>query len=171
MIWHLIAAAFAGLGAAGIGLLLRFISGKRVPRWVVPVLAGLGMLAYQIHYEYTWFDNKRAQLPESATVVSIEKQQMLWRPWTYLFPLTTAFDVVDQDSLTRTDVDGEPVAEFILYQFEKSYQDLVTHQAHLINCATREKLPLMGEGREPDVARMQNIDPSTPLFKTVCPDT
>ncbi|WP_227367585.1 hypothetical protein [Halomonas sp. M20] len=171
MIWHLIAAAFAGLGAAGVGLLLRFASGKRAPRWVVPVFAGLGMLAYQVNYEYAWFDNKRARLPESATVISVEKEQMLWRPWTYLFPLTTAFDVVDQDNLVSSQVNGEPLVEFILYRFEKSYQDLVSHQPHLINCATREKLPLVGEERQPDVAKMQNIDPSTPLFKTVCPDT
>ena len=37
MIWHLIAAIFAGLGAAGLGLLLRTLSGKRLPRWIVPV--------------------------------------------------------------------------------------------------------------------------------------
>lgn len=171
MIWHLIAAAFAGLGAAGLGLLLRFISGKRVPRWVVPVFAGLGMLAYQINYEYSWFEDKRERLPETATVVSRDKAQMLWRPWTYLFPLTNAFSVVDQDSLARSRVNGEPLVEFILYRFEKSYQDLVAHQAYLINCTTREKLPLAGESRQPDLSELQNIDPSTPLFKTVCPDT
>nr|WP_298379248.1 hypothetical protein [uncultured Halomonas sp.] len=171
MIWHLIAAAFAGLGAAGIGLLLRFASGKRAPRWVVPVFAGLGMLAYQINYEYAWFEDKQARLPETATVVSTNKAQMLWRPWTYLVPLTTAFDVVDQDSLARSQVNGEPLVEFILYQFEKSYQDLVTPQAYLINCATRDKLPLVGESRQPDLSGLQRIDPSTSLFKTVCSDT
>ncbi len=66
MIWHLIAAIFAGLGAAGLGLLLRTLSGKRLPRWIVPVCAGLGMLGYQIQHEYGWFDHKRQQLPDSA---------------------------------------------------------------------------------------------------------
>ncbi|SHE57613.1 hypothetical protein SAMN02745148_00687 [Modicisalibacter ilicicola DSM 19980] len=170
MIWHLIAAAFAGLGAAGVGLLLRFISGNRLPRWVVPVFAGLGMLAYQIHYEYSWFDAKREQLPESATVVSTQQEQMLWRPWTYLFPMTTAFDVVDQDSLVRSRIGGESLVEFILYRFEKGYQDRVTHQAYLINCAAREKLPISEENRQPDLSGLQSIDESTSLFQAICPD-
>ncbi|MGC3871776.1 hypothetical protein ACPF7Z_00715 [Halomonas sp. GXIMD04776] len=171
MVWHLVAAVFAGLGAAGVGLLLRIISGKRLPRWVVPVFAGLGMLAYQVHYEYAWFDDKRARLPETATVVSTDEEQMIWRPWTYLVPLTTAFSVVDQDNLVRSQVNGEALVEFILYQFEKSYQDLVTHRAYLINCATREKLPLTDENRQPDLSELQDIDPSTLLFQAVCLDT
>ena len=95
MIWHLIGAIFAGLGAAGIGLLLRKVSGKRLPRWIIPALGGLGMLGYQIQTEYSWYEHKRSLLPESARVVQAEQDAMFWRPWTYLFPMTTAFSVVD----------------------------------------------------------------------------
>ncbi len=149
MIWHLVAAAFAGLGSAGVALLLRYLSGKRLPRWIVPVCAGLGMLAYQINYEYTWFDYKRQQLPESAQVISTEKSQMLWRPWTYLYPLTTGFSVVDRDNLVSSQVDGERLVEFILYRFERQYRDLLTHQPYLLNCTTRELVPLAGEVASP----------------------
>lgn len=168
MIWHLVAAAFAGLGAAGVALLLRLLSGKRLPRWIVPVFAGLGMLTYQINYEYAWYGYKIQQLPESAQVVSTEKSRMLWRPWTYLYPLTTAFSVVDQDNLVASQADGERLVEFILYRFERQYRDLLTHQTYLMNCTTREMVPLAGDDRQPDVDRLRQLDRNDPLLEVVC---
>lgn len=168
MIWHLIAAIFAGLGAAGIGLLLRMISGKRLPRWIVPVFAGLGMLGYQIHHEYSWFSYKQAQLPDSAEVVSVEKGEVFWRPWTLAFPMTIAFSVVDEDNLVTRQADDNRLVEFILYRFERSYPDVVTHQAYLMNCTTRERLPLAGEQREPRFSDMRKLDDHDPLYQAVC---
>jgi len=49
MFWHLIAAIVAGVAGAGIGLLLRSLTRKRLPKWIIPVCAGLGMLSYTIH--------------------------------------------------------------------------------------------------------------------------
>lgn len=169
MIWHLIAAVFAGLGAAGIGLILRLASGKRLPRWIVPVCAGLGMLAYQIHNEYSWFEHKRQQLPESAEVVDVEESQVFWRPWTFLFPMTTAFTIVEPDQLSVKRAQGERLVEFLLYRFEKEYVDQVSHQAWLMNCATREMLPLEGEARTPDTSAMRRLDAAAPLYGTLCP--
>ena len=168
MIWHLVAAASAGLGAAGVALLLRSLSGKRLPRWIIPACAGLGLLAYQINYEYDWYEYKRQQLPESATVVSTEKSRMLWRPWTYLHPLTTAFSVVDRDKLVRSRANGERLVEFVLYRFEMQYRDVLTHQAYLVNCSARESVPLMGDNRHPDIGRLRHLAADDPQFETVC---
>ena len=137
------------IGAAGIALLLRLASGRRLPKWIIPVFAGLGMLGYQIHYEYSWLDHKRSQLPTTAQVVATEQGSMLWRPWTHAFPMTTAFSVVDRDSLVRRQVEDHRLVEFILYRFERQYVDRVTHQAWLMNCTTQSKLPLVGEQRRP----------------------
>lgn len=168
MVWHLIAAIFAGLGAAGIALMLRFLSGKRLPRWIIPAFAGLGMLAYQVYNEYSWLDHKQIQLPASAQVVTIEKERIIWRPWTFLFPMTTAFTVIDQDSLLSSRTNDERLVEFILYRFEKHYKDVVTHQVYLVNCTTQEKLPLMGEDRQPQISELHSLDASDPLFQAVC---
>ncbi|MGM0537230.1 MAG: hypothetical protein ACQER5_14355 [Pseudomonadota bacterium] len=168
MIWHLIAAVFAGLGAAGIGLILRTASGKRLPRWIIPACGGLGMLGYQIHNEYTWFEHKQEQLPASAEVVSVEEGQMVWRPWTFAFPMTTAFTIVDQDNLAVRQGDDGRLVEFILYRFEKEYVDQVNHQAYLMNCATREMLPLEGESRAPRTEQMRRVETSSPLYQTIC---
>lgn len=168
MIWHLIAALFAGLGAAGIGMLLRLASGRRLPRWIVPALGGLGMLGYQIHFEYDWLDHKRAQLPATASVVEVERDSMLWRPWTYLYPMATAFSVVDRDGMVARDADGERLVEYLHYRFERQVQDRVSHQAWLMNCTTRETLPLMGEERRPRVEAMRQVDEDEPLYRAVC---
>lgn len=169
MIWHLIAAIFAGLGAAGIGLLLRTLSRGRLPRWIVPVFAGLGMLGYQIHHEYTWFDHKRAQLPDSARVVASEQRPALWRPWTYAFPLTTAFTVIDEDGLSRSRADGQPLVEFILYRFEMGAADRLEHRPHLLNCATGELVPLDGESGRPQTETLRRLDDGDPLREALCP--
>jgi len=168
MIWHLIAAIFAGLGAAGIGMLLRFLSGKRLPRWIVPVFGGLGMLGYQINVEYSWYEHKRQLLPDTAQVVQVEHDAMFWRPWTYLFPMATAFSVVDEQSMAVQEQDGERRVEFLLYHFEKQVQDRVTHQAWLMNCTTRETLPLEGEARRPRTEEMRRLAEDAPLYLAVC---
>ncbi|MDR5894114.1 MULTISPECIES: hypothetical protein [Halomonas] len=169
MIWHLIAAIFAGLGAAGIGLLLRLASGKRLPTWIIPVFAGLGMLGYQVHYEYSWLTHKQAQLPATASVVEVEHASMFWRPWTYAFPMANAFSAVDSDSMrARETADGERLVEYIRYRFEKQHVDLVTHQAWLMNCESRETLPLVGEERRPRLEAMRELDAEDPVYLAVC---
>lgn len=168
MIWQLIAAIFAGLGAAGVGLILRQLSGKRLPRWIVPALGGLGILGYQIHYEYTWFDYKQAQLPASAQVVARQTERMLWRPWTYVAPLTTAFDVVDRGNLVTQNTGGDRVVEFILYRFERQPADQVSHHPYLLNCNAREIVPLTEKDGRPRYPELRHVEPSAPLYQAVC---
>ncbi|MDV6320534.1 hypothetical protein [Chromohalobacter sp. HP20-39] len=168
MIWQLIAAIFAGLGAAGIGLILRQLSGKRLPRWIVPALAGVGMLSYQIYYEYNWLTSKQQQLPGSAEVVDVEYDSMFWRPWTYLYPLPVAFEVIDRDHLRTTEANGQRMVEFILYRFEKQFTDRVSHQAYLMNCSKRQWVPLIGDERQPDTSALREIGADAPLYQALC---
>ncbi|WP_136247488.1 hypothetical protein [Halomonas borealis] len=169
MIWHLIAALVAGLGAAGIALLLRTLTARRLPRWIVPAFAGLGMLAYQIHHEYTWFDHKQAQLPESTRVVASEQRPAFWRPWTYVVPLTTAFSVIDEDGLARSRAAGQPLVEFILYRFEMSAADQLAHRPQLLNCASGELVPLTEDSRQPQTQALRRLGDDDPLRRAVCP--
>ncbi|MFQ3786139.1 hypothetical protein [Halomonas sp. A29] len=168
MIWHLIAAIFAGLGAAGIGLILRLASGKRLPKWIVPVFAGLGMLGYQIHYEYSWFDHKQDQLPATATVIQTEQDSMVWRPWTYLYPMTVAFSIVDRNSMVSRQADDQELVEFILYRFEKEYVDQLHHQPYLINCSSAELVPLSEGNRQPRLDALRTLDEESRLYQAVC---
>ncbi|HDZ45948.1 hypothetical protein LCGC14_0168120 [marine sediment metagenome] len=169
MIWHLIAAIFAGLAAAGIGLILRTLSGKRLPSWIVPVFGGLGMLGYQVHVEYTWFEHKQAQLPETTTVISSDTETAVWRPWTFAIPMTTKFSVVDSENIRLIEQDDALLAEFILYQFERHYTDIIITQPYLLNCDSRELVPLNKESREPILEEIRTLRETSPLLNSVCP--
>ncbi|MDP5207824.1 hypothetical protein [Alishewanella sp. SMS8] len=95
MLWELIATIFAGLGAAGVALGLRFISRQRLPRWLIPVFAAVGMLSFQIHSEYNWYSHQTSLLPEGVAVVKTIEQTAPWRPWSYFFPQTLRFIAAD----------------------------------------------------------------------------
>ncbi|WP_235040224.1 hypothetical protein [Vreelandella profundi] len=168
MIWHLIAAVFAGLAAAGIGLILRTLSGKRLPKWIVPVFGGLGMLGYQVQVEYSWFEHKQTQLPDTATVISSDTTTAVWRPWTFAIPMTTKFSVIDSENIRISEQDGARLAEFILYQFERHYTDILITQPYLLNCENRELVPLEKETRDPILEQIRTLRDTSPLLLNVC---
>ncbi|WP_447555343.1 hypothetical protein [Vreelandella sp. EE22] len=165
MIWHLVAAVFAALAAAGVGLILRKLSRGRLPKWIVPVFAGLGMLSYQIHVEYSWFEHKKAQLPASSDVIDSATGTEVWRPWTFFFPMTTRFSVIDRESIQRDGQTG--IVRFMLYHFERHHTDLVIPQAYVLNCANRELVPLNGDS-EPDLEGIRTLRTSSELLNTAC---
>lgn len=168
MIWHLIAAVFAGLAAAGIGLFLRTLSGKRLPKWIIPVFGGLGMLGYQISTEYGWFELKQQQLPPSAEVVSSQTSSAVWRPWTFAFPMVTEFTVVDRNSV-RISNGQTPVADFMLYHFERHYIETVISQRYVLNCDSRELVPIEDDNGEPDTQATRTLRQDSGIYSAVCP--
>ncbi|EIW89992.1 hypothetical protein AGRI_03829 [Alishewanella agri BL06] len=95
MLWEFIATIFAGLGAAGIALFIRTLSRKKAPRWLIPVFAGAGMLGFQIHSEYSWFEHQSSRLPEGVEVVRTVQETAPWRPWSFWYPQTLRFIAAD----------------------------------------------------------------------------
>ncbi|WP_114418688.1 hypothetical protein [Marinospirillum perlucidum] len=168
MMWHLIAAGICGLAAAGIALFLRKISRNRLPKWIIPLFVGIGMLSYQIYIEYNWYAMKTEQLPEESVVVSTKNQENLWRPWTYVFPMVGAFTLLDTSSLQLQDLEGQKTAKFTLYRFERQHVDRVKSQAHLLNCTTRELLPLKVEDGSPDIQGLVALPEGDRLYQEVC---
>jgi len=168
MIWHLVATFSAGLGAAGIAFLLRNVSRQKLPKWMIPVFAGLGMLSYQIYFEYNWFAHQSSRQPEGAVVTASQTEQVFWRPWTYLFPMTTVFTVVDSNHLQVRELDGFTLVEFIEYRFEKQYIDTVTHQRYVLNCNDAQMIAVSDEQKVLS-HQPQNIQRTSVLFNTVCP--
>ncbi|ABM17995.1 hypothetical protein [Marinobacter nauticus] len=166
MFWTFVATVFCGLGAAGIALGIRAATAKKAPKWLIPVFAGAGMLGYLIYGEYTWYDHKRAMLPEEAVVVATEQEKIFFRPWTFVFPYVTSFSAVDRESISR-DTGDQDIVRFTLYRFEQTVTDAVSHRVHLINCGSRELVPLGSDGA-PRVDNMKLLESNDPLYTTVC---
>lgn len=166
MFWTFVATMVSGLGAAGLALGLRAITANKAPKWIIPVFAGAGMLAYLIYGEYTWYEHKKSLLPENSVIVSTESEAVLWRPWTFLKPQVTAFSVIDTQGIVRNTTDQD-VVTFTLYRFEQTVSDAVSHRMHILNCASRELIPLGSDG-QPRVDNMKNLAPGDALLQAVC---
>ena len=166
MFWTFVATVFCGLGAAGIALGIRAATAKRAPKWIIPVFAGAGMLGYLIYGEYTWYDHKRSLLPEEAVVVNTEQEKIFFRPWTFVFPYVTAFSTVDVASISKDTPDSN-IVPFTLYRFSQTVTDAVSHRVHLINCQSRELVPLGSDG-SPRLDNMKLLNLQDPLYTTVC---
>ena len=168
MIWHLIAALCAALAGAGIALLLRSLTRKWLPKWIIPAFAGLGMLAYTIHYEYTWFETKQVRLPEGSLVVSSEDGAMLWRPWTSLFPMPLAYTVLDGANAQVEDTSKGRVGRFVLYRFEKHHlMSTVKSGAYQLLCSEKVMFRL-NEAGEAKFETMIELDVNAPLYRAIC---
>lgn len=101
MALELIAAIVAAFALAGIALAARKLSGNRLPKWVISVAAGIGLIGFTIWSEYDWFSRVSGELPEGVEVVWHSEQAMPLRPWTYLAPITTKFVALDRRAMAQ----------------------------------------------------------------------
>ncbi|NNE51743.1 MAG: hypothetical protein HKN30_04995 [Sulfitobacter sp.] len=103
MFVELIATVFAGIACAGLALLLNIVTGRRLPKWIMPVAAGAGMIGMTISNEYTWFDRTAARLPEGVEIAMTVNEQSWLRPWTQVWPYTKRFAAVDTGTARRNE--------------------------------------------------------------------
>jgi hypothetical protein len=102
MLLDFIATIAAGFAAAGLALIANHLSGRRLPRWIVFVVAGGAMLAFSIWNEYSWYPRVVAQLPDTVVIASAPADRVIYRPWTYIFPLVTRLVAVDRGAAVHS---------------------------------------------------------------------
>ncbi len=116
MFFELIAAVVAGGFAAGVVMLLNRLVGGRLPRWLMPIAAGLAMIGYTIAMEYTWFSRTSSSLPPGVEVTDTHEADNFWRPWTYIAPVTDRFLAVDTTNIRTNDsVPHQRIADLIAF--------------------------------------------------------
>ncbi|MDU8943167.1 hypothetical protein [Ovoidimarina sediminis] len=116
MFIELIATVFAGIACAGIALLLNILTGRRLPKWVVPVAAGAGMIAMTISNEYTWFQRTAERLPDGVEIAVTVDEQGWLRPWTKIWPYTKRFVAVDTGTARRNEnLPGQRMADLYFF--------------------------------------------------------
>lgn len=154
MFWELIAVAFAGLSGAGIAMGLRFII-KRLPKWIVPAMAGLCMLGFSIYSEYSWYSHTKSRLPEGSVVVSEVPHTAFYKPWSYAKPQILQFVVLDKNSVTSV---GDSQKQAMLYFFERRMK--AQSLSILIDCDTKQQKISNGDWHSSEM--------SAALVKEVC---
>ena len=167
MLIKLLIAAAVAFFAAGIAQYARILTRKKLPRWIVPAAAGLGILGYQIYMEYSWFERTRARLPDSAVVTEVRKVPAFWRPWTFVVPLQMGFSVVDSSQIQLAHSDGERIARFRLYSFEQAFIDRSEQRGYLLNCSNSVLVPL-DDSETPQPEKALQLDRQSQLFAVVC---
>ncbi len=88
MLLEFLAAIILGLAVGGVVMAINVTTGRRLPGWLMPAAAGIGMIAFMVWMEYTWLPRTMESLPEGVEVVSVSRESSWYRPWTYLRPLS-----------------------------------------------------------------------------------
>ncbi|MBE3637127.1 hypothetical protein [Mangrovicoccus algicola] len=144
MFLELIATVFAGIGAAGLVMALNWTTGRRLPRWLMPVGAGAAMIAMTLWSEYNWYDRTVAGLPEGIEVAEVSEARQIYRPWTYALPYVDRFLAVDVGGMQSNPArPGEHIANIYLmgrWQPVKSFPVAV-------DCGGLRRAALMDEAR------------------------
>jgi hypothetical protein len=170
MFLELIAVVFAGIATAGVVMLVNKLTGGYLPRWVMPIAAGAGMIAATISSEYGWYDRNTKDLPEGFEVIQTVENQSFYRPWTYLKPDTERFVAVDHPSLkTNPDLPDQRMVD--LYFFGRWAP--VNKIPVLVDCAGLRRATL-ADGMEFDAdgqvsnADWVSVERDDPILNSVC---
>lgn len=170
MIWVLLTTFVAGFAGAGIGLGLRALSGKRLPKGITPVAAGLAMIAATVGTEYGWYPNVKRTMAPDLVVISQREQQAWYQPWTYVQPWVRGF-VGYSPSETEETADGSGIYVVQIRGQERWQPQIV--RPILVDCSEnrradfRPETELSDEG-EPTNAAWLNLPPDDPILSAVC---
>ncbi|WP_317055759.1 hypothetical protein [Roseovarius rhodophyticola] len=170
MFLELIATIFAGIACAGVAMLLNIATGRRLPRWLMPVAAGLGMIGMTISNEYTWFDRTVERLPQGVEVAMTVEEQSWLRPWTQFWPYTKRFVAVDTATArSNENLPDQRLAD--IYFFGR--WSPVNQAPMLYDCAGAKSALLIdgasfAEDGTVTNADWQSMPPDDPILKLVC---
>jgi hypothetical protein len=103
MLFHLLGAVMIGVTAASLVMIAFRLSGRRSPRWLLPLSAGAAMLGFQVWSEYTWFSRTAAELPPHVAVAGTFTGSHALQPWTLVRPRIDRFSAVDLNSVRWND--------------------------------------------------------------------
>ena len=166
MIWHLLAVFIIGLCVGAFAFALRKLSRNKLPSWIIPVCAGLGMLSYLAYYDYNWFSLKRGQLPAESIVIEQDRASNFFRPWSYVLPSVSSFVILDGTS-KKTQQDGQTLVQYIRYEFINDYIERLESQPYVLNCATGEQVAIPKNANTP-ANKVEFVARDSLLYKNLC---
>jgi hypothetical protein len=170
MIWTLLTVFFAGFAGAGIGFLLRNLTRQRLPKGIVPICAGLTMIAATVGLEYGWQGGVQATMAEDLVIVSTREQQAWYQPWTLVRPWVRGF-IAYSPSETRETAEGSGIL-VVQLRIQERWQPQIVRPA-LVDCAGARWTDLtvnteFTETGQPIDAIWRETGPNDPIVSAVC---
>jgi len=170
MFWTLITVFIAGFAGAGIGFLLHNLTRKRMPKGIVPVFAGLAMIAATVSLEYGWEGGVRATMAEDLVIVSTREQQAWYQPWTLVRPWVRGF-IAYSPAETAETAEGSGLMAVQL-RIQERWQPQVVRPA-LVDCANARWTDLSAsmeftETGLPIEVIWRETGPDDPVVSAVC---
>lgn len=155
MVFNLVAALMGGVLGASVAYILYRLSGRRLPRAVIPFAAAFAMIAYSGWNEMSWYTRTAAALPKQFVVV--EKGPPVsspLSPWTYVVARTDNFRVLDLQSVQPLPKsEGRYLAQvYIVERYLGSRKSSV-----IVNCNSREQAEITGSTRFDETGLPANI--------------
>jgi hypothetical protein len=170
MFWSLVTAIFAGFAGAGIGLVLRHLTRQRLPKGIIPVCAGLAMLAATVSLEYSWQDGTRATMPSDLVIISTREQQAWYQPWTLIRPWVRGYiSFAPSENAQTAPGSGITVVQL---RIQERWQPQVIRPA-LVDCANARWADLdpsteFDAAGQPINAAWRETGPTDPIVTAVC---
>ncbi len=132
MLLTFLGAIVLAVASAGIVSMAFRITGRRAPKGVMPLAAGIAMIGFMAWNENSWFSRAVADLPDSHVVIATGEFSNFIQPWTVVFPRINRFMVVDTRTIQINEAEPElRRAEVILAQ---RYTRTVTTR-QFVDCA------------------------------------
>lgn len=170
MFWVLLTVFIAGIAGAGIGLGLRKLSRDRLPRGVIPVAAGIAMIAATIGTEYGWYPNVVRTMPADLVVISQREQQAWYQPWTFVRPWVRGFISYSPSEMAET-AEGSDVYVVQIRQQERWQPQIV--RPILVDCNETRRAEIRPETEfspdgEPTNVAWLDVSSDDPILSAVC---
>lgn len=99
--WNIIIAiSLVAVTCAPVWAIARYLR-IRLPKFLLPMLAGVVLLSFNAYMRYTWGDRTAEAFPPEVVVLKEYRFSTLFEPWTYLYPRVSHFIAADTTQ-TRT---------------------------------------------------------------------
>ncbi|ETX27513.1 hypothetical protein [Roseivivax isoporae] len=162
MVFELMAVIVAGFAGAGAMLVVTQLL-RGLPRWLVPLTAGVAMLGTSIALEYGWYARTAAGLPAGVVVAEAASATSWWRPWTYAVPMVERFIALDTGNLhPNAETEGLYMADLYFYGRWRPVQSVQV----MVDCpGGRRADPAGGDGGAPV---WRDVGAGDPIVSAVC---
>jgi len=170
MFWSLLTALVAGFAGAGVGLALRALSGRRLPRGATPICAGLAMIAATVATEYGWYGNVLRTMAPDTVVVDVRRQRAWYQPWTHVAPWVRGFIGFSPSDTVETAA-GSGILVVQLRRQERWQPQMIL--PNLVDCGRNRRAELRADtdfdaGGAPVNAPWIAVDGTDPILRSVC---